>query len=82
MPLTMALPGAGVRRATQEAKSRCTRFERAGQQVTGALHTGGSEQQGSTSEIVINLPMGLGLLRGGSPVKDGIDRLCSDWMGK
>lgn len=75
MPLTTALPGAGVRRApaTQEefAKSRCTRFERAGEQMTGALHTGGSEQQGSAWETVISVPMGVGLLRGGGPVKDG-----------
>lgn len=69
MPLTMALSGAGVRRApaTQEAKSRCTRFERAGQQVTGTLYTGGSEQQGSASEIVINLPDGARPAQGWQP---------------
>lgn len=76
MPLTMALPGAGVRRApaTQEefAKSRCTGFERAGQQETGALHTGGSEQQGGVWEMVINLPDGDRPARGWQPSRTGL----------
>lgn len=78
MPLTRALPGAGMRRApaTQEefAKSRCTGFERTGQQVTGACTPEGQSSRERVGDLHHPPRWGAACWGRGQPVKGGIDR--------